>query len=184
MVPALNAARLSATARRRSPAGTASAASAAVPVNAEHAIRPRRCPYRSPNQPPVKFPSSRPAPSPPVSSPARSSGRCRGPVRYRNRNRKRNEPTALTNRPAASTQTTRGTPRIDPPSQSPLGTDYRLAGVGTRTRTVDVTCAIAQALDVVGDWWSLLVLRDVARGLHRFEELRRAVGVPQGAHRA
>ncbi len=49
--------------------------------------------------------------------------------------------------------------------------------MGTRTRTVDVTCAIAQALDVVGDWWSLLVLRDVARGLHRFEELRAELSV-------
>jgi DNA-binding HxlR family transcriptional regulator/peroxiredoxin len=46
-----------------------------------------------------------------------------------------------------------------------------------RTRLDDAECAIAQALDVVGDWWSLLVLRDVARGLHRFEELRAELGV-------
>ncbi|MFL6072203.1 MAG: winged helix-turn-helix transcriptional regulator [Mycobacteriales bacterium] len=46
-----------------------------------------------------------------------------------------------------------------------------------RTRPVDLRCAIAQSLDVVGDWWSLLVLRDVARGLHRFEELRAELGV-------
>ncbi|WP_018350183.1 winged helix-turn-helix transcriptional regulator [Longispora albida] len=46
-----------------------------------------------------------------------------------------------------------------------------------RTRLDDSECAIAQALDVVGDWWSLLVLRDVARGLHRFEELRAELGV-------
>lgn len=45
------------------------------------------------------------------------------------------------------------------------------------TRLQDPACAIAQALDVVGDWWSLLVLRDVARGLHRFEELRASLGV-------
>jgi DNA-binding HxlR family transcriptional regulator/peroxiredoxin len=49
--------------------------------------------------------------------------------------------------------------------------------VGPRTRAADFTCAIAQALDVVGDWWSLLVLRDVARGLHRFEELRAELSV-------
>jgi DNA-binding HxlR family transcriptional regulator/peroxiredoxin len=41
----------------------------------------------------------------------------------------------------------------------------------------DGECAIAQALDVVGDWWSLLILRDVARGLYRFEELRTELGV-------
>ncbi|MEV6524779.1 winged helix-turn-helix transcriptional regulator [Longispora sp. NPDC051575] len=45
------------------------------------------------------------------------------------------------------------------------------------TRLRDPACAIAQSLDVVGDWWSLLVLRDVARGLHRFEELRSSLGV-------
>jgi DNA-binding HxlR family transcriptional regulator/peroxiredoxin len=41
----------------------------------------------------------------------------------------------------------------------------------------DADCAIAQALGVVGDWWSLLVIRDVAGGLHRFDGLQRELGV-------
>ncbi|QNN54682.1 winged helix-turn-helix transcriptional regulator [Nocardioides mesophilus] len=41
----------------------------------------------------------------------------------------------------------------------------------------DADCAIAQALGVVGEWWSLLVVRDVAGGLHRFEELQRELGI-------
>ncbi|WP_368666640.1 winged helix-turn-helix transcriptional regulator, partial [Kitasatospora sp. MBT63] len=32
-------------------------------------------------------------------------------------------------------------------------------------------CGIAQAAAVVGDWWTLLVLREVARGHHRFDRL-------------
>ncbi len=36
----------------------------------------------------------------------------------------------------------------------------------------DAECSIAQALGVVGDWWSLLVVRDVAGGVHRFDALQ------------
>ncbi|WP_405446791.1 winged helix-turn-helix transcriptional regulator [Streptomyces erythrochromogenes] len=46
-----------------------------------------------------------------------------------------------------------------------------------RTHLGDADCAIAQALDVVGDWWTLLIVRDAARGLHRFDELQRELGV-------
>jgi DNA-binding HxlR family transcriptional regulator/peroxiredoxin len=41
----------------------------------------------------------------------------------------------------------------------------------------DAECAIAQALGVVGDWWSLLVIRDVAGGRVRFDDLQRELGV-------
>ncbi len=47
----------------------------------------------------------------------------------------------------------------------------------TKSRSVDPHCAIAQALDVIGDWWSLLLLRDIARGRYRFEELRAELDV-------
>ncbi|MEV7510801.1 winged helix-turn-helix transcriptional regulator [Streptomyces sp. NPDC090085] len=46
-----------------------------------------------------------------------------------------------------------------------------------RTHLGDADCSIAQALDVVGDWWTLLIVRDAARGLHRFDELQRELGV-------
>lgn len=41
----------------------------------------------------------------------------------------------------------------------------------------DPTCSIAQALSVVGDAWALLVVRDVAGGSRRFEELERGLHV-------
>ena len=35
-------------------------------------------------------------------------------------------------------------------------------------------CPAARALDVVGEWWTLLIIRDALRGARRFEEFRRA----------
>jgi DNA-binding HxlR family transcriptional regulator/peroxiredoxin len=45
------------------------------------------------------------------------------------------------------------------------------------TRIGDSDCSIAQALDVVGDWWTLLVVRDVAGGRNRFSDLAAELGV-------
>jgi DNA-binding HxlR family transcriptional regulator/peroxiredoxin len=41
----------------------------------------------------------------------------------------------------------------------------------------DSDCAIAQALAVAGDWWSLLIVRELAGGTTRFGELAAALGV-------
>jgi DNA-binding HxlR family transcriptional regulator/peroxiredoxin len=41
----------------------------------------------------------------------------------------------------------------------------------------DSDCAIAQALGVVGDWWTLLVVRELAGGVTRFGELADTLGV-------
>jgi len=41
----------------------------------------------------------------------------------------------------------------------------------------DQTCSIARALEVVGERWTLLLLRDVMLGLRRFDELRESLGV-------
>ncbi|MEU4093162.1 winged helix-turn-helix transcriptional regulator [Streptomyces sp. NPDC026673] len=46
-----------------------------------------------------------------------------------------------------------------------------------RTQLGDANCSIAQALDVVGDWWTLLIVRDTARGVHRFDDLHRELGM-------
>jgi DNA-binding HxlR family transcriptional regulator len=37
-------------------------------------------------------------------------------------------------------------------------------------------CATARALDVIGDWWSLLIIRDTLGGIRRFSELQRHLG--------
>ncbi|GAA0686925.1 hypothetical protein GCM10010193_46010 [Kitasatospora atroaurantiaca] len=41
----------------------------------------------------------------------------------------------------------------------------------------DANCAIAQSLDVVGDAWTLLIVRDAARGLCRFDQLQQELGL-------
>lgn len=39
------------------------------------------------------------------------------------------------------------------------------------------TCSIARSLEVLGDRWTLLLMRDLINGVHRFEELRGHLGV-------
>ena len=38
-------------------------------------------------------------------------------------------------------------------------------------------CSIAATLDVIGDRWSLLILRDIFRGGHRFSEIQADLGI-------
>lgn len=40
-------------------------------------------------------------------------------------------------------------------------------------------CSIARALDVIGDRWTILILRDTFRGIRRFEEIRRDLRIPK-----
>lgn len=49
--------------------------------------------------------------------------------------------------------------------------------MAVRTGPGDENCAVAHALGVVGDAWTLLIVRDVARGAHRFEALRAGLGM-------
>lgn len=39
-------------------------------------------------------------------------------------------------------------------------------------------CPIAGALELIGDRWALLVIRDLQLGLHRFDALRASTGIP------
>ncbi|MEU4233059.1 winged helix-turn-helix transcriptional regulator [Nonomuraea sp. NPDC026600] len=44
-------------------------------------------------------------------------------------------------------------------------------------RSQDIECSIAQAAAVVGDWWSLLIVREVTRGHRRFDDLLGELGI-------
>jgi DNA-binding HxlR family transcriptional regulator len=39
------------------------------------------------------------------------------------------------------------------------------------------TCSIGRTLDIVGDRWTILLLRDLANGVRRFDDLARHLGV-------
>jgi DNA-binding HxlR family transcriptional regulator len=38
-------------------------------------------------------------------------------------------------------------------------------------------CPIARSLERVGEWWSILILRDAFAGMTRFEEFRESLGI-------
>ena len=40
-------------------------------------------------------------------------------------------------------------------------------------------CSIADALNIVGERWSLLVLREIGFGVHRFTDIRKNTGAPR-----
>ncbi|KAB1941983.1 redoxin domain-containing protein [Micromonospora sp. ALFpr18c] len=50
-----------------------------------------------------------------------------------------------------------------------------------REDLADADCGIAQALGVLGDWWTFLIVRDVAGGTTRFDALQRDLGVSRRA---
>lgn len=41
----------------------------------------------------------------------------------------------------------------------------------------DMQCSIAQCLEVVGEWWSLLIVRDAFLGIRRFDEFQARLGI-------
>jgi DNA-binding HxlR family transcriptional regulator len=41
----------------------------------------------------------------------------------------------------------------------------------------DMNCSVAQCLEVVGEWWSLLVVRDAFLGVTRFDEFQERLGI-------
>jgi DNA-binding HxlR family transcriptional regulator len=61
------------------------------------------------------------------------------------------------------------------PIEFRLGTYY--PGLVRYTEPSDAECAIAQALGVVGEWWTLLIVREVAGGRYRFDDLHTELGL-------
>ena len=42
----------------------------------------------------------------------------------------------------------------------------------------DMTCSVAGALEAIGDRWAVLLLRDLALGLSKYDELQASTGMP------
>lgn len=60
--------------------------------------------------------------------------------------------------------------------------EHEASGTGGRTGVsgddqVGDVCSIAATLDIIGDRWSLLILRDIFRGGHRFSEIQADLGI-------
>ncbi|HET6811999.1 MAG TPA: helix-turn-helix domain-containing protein [Acidimicrobiales bacterium] len=46
-----------------------------------------------------------------------------------------------------------------------------------RKSFADMHCSVAQCLEVVGEWWSLLIIRDVFLGVTRFDQFQERLGI-------
>jgi len=40
-----------------------------------------------------------------------------------------------------------------------------------------MTCPVARSLERVGEWWSILILRDALRGMTRFDQFQKSLGI-------
>ncbi len=45
------------------------------------------------------------------------------------------------------------------------------------TSFAEARCPIARSLDLVGEWWSILILRDAFRGVRRFDDFQASLGI-------
>ena len=46
-----------------------------------------------------------------------------------------------------------------------------------RKSFANMQCPIARSLERVGEWWSMLILRDALRGARRFDEFQESLGI-------
>jgi len=46
-----------------------------------------------------------------------------------------------------------------------------------RTSFEKAECPVARSLDALGDWWSLLIIRDALMGISRFSEFQKSLGL-------
>jgi DNA-binding HxlR family transcriptional regulator len=47
----------------------------------------------------------------------------------------------------------------------------------SRNRFQALNCSVARSLDEVGDWWTLLIVRDTARGVDSFDGFQSSLGI-------
>jgi DNA-binding HxlR family transcriptional regulator len=46
-----------------------------------------------------------------------------------------------------------------------------------KTDLSELNCSLARTLEVVGDWWTLLIIRDAFLGVRRFGDFRKSTGI-------
>lgn len=46
-----------------------------------------------------------------------------------------------------------------------------------KTNLAELNCSLARTLDVVGDWWTLLIVRDAFLGVRRFGDFQDSLGI-------
>ena len=46
-----------------------------------------------------------------------------------------------------------------------------------KTSFADMNCSIAQSLEIIGEWWTLLIVRDAFLGVRRFDDYVERLGI-------
>jgi DNA-binding HxlR family transcriptional regulator len=46
-----------------------------------------------------------------------------------------------------------------------------------RTSFAGMNCSVAGALEILGEWWTMLIVRDAFMGVRRFEDFQRRLGI-------
>ena len=46
-----------------------------------------------------------------------------------------------------------------------------------KTDLSELNCSLARTLEVVGDWWTLLIVRDAFLGVRRFGDFQKSLGI-------
>ena len=46
-----------------------------------------------------------------------------------------------------------------------------------KTDLSELNCSLARTLEVVGDWWTLLIIRDAFLGVRRFGDFQKSLGI-------
>ncbi|MCC6960810.1 MAG: helix-turn-helix transcriptional regulator [Dehalococcoidia bacterium] len=46
-----------------------------------------------------------------------------------------------------------------------------------RTSFADMPCSVARTLEVVGEWWTMLVIREAFNGVRRFDDFQASLGI-------
>lgn len=46
-----------------------------------------------------------------------------------------------------------------------------------RTSFADMNCSVARTLEVVGEWWTMLVIREAFNGVRRFDDFQGRLGI-------
>jgi DNA-binding HxlR family transcriptional regulator len=67
-----------------------------------------------------------------------------------------------------------GNPKVRASSREQRVEDLRMV---KRTNLESADCPIARALDAIGDWWSILIIREAQLGRRRFGEFQKNLGL-------
>jgi DNA-binding HxlR family transcriptional regulator len=46
-----------------------------------------------------------------------------------------------------------------------------------RTSFAEMNCSVARTLEVVGEWWTMLIIREAFSGIRRFDDMQRRLGI-------